>query len=188
MIKSLFYTFICILFIAPVNFFGQRTTTNNLQERIQTKQGIVLLKNDRNLIPIQHLDQTKIALISNLSSKNYIEELLGKYAKITRFNFRSIISLTTEQKQLNGYSAHIIALHNSADLLNLKKLQLSQSKIIIAFSINVLIEFLNSNIDYQALIFAPNSNQLHQEVTAQLIFGGIAATGKLKNSYSSIYQ
>ena len=188
MIKSLFYTFFCIIFIAPVNFFGQRTATNNLQERIHTKQDIVLLKNDRNLIPIQYLDQTKISLISNLSSKNYIEELLGKYAKITRFNFRSIISSTTEQKQLNGYSAHIIALHNSTDLLNLKKLQLSQSKIIIAFSIKVLIEFLNSNIDYQALIFSPNSNQLHQEVSAQLIFGGIAASGKLKNSYSSIYQ
>ena len=190
MIKNLFYSFYFLLFIFvySINSFGQEKKSNNLRERTRAKQSIVLVKNERRLIPLQHLEKVKITLISNIITTNYIEEMLEKYAKITRFNLGTITVNFGQKNQLSKQTIHIIPLYNTADINNLIQLPFSENKIIIAFSKKILTELLASKVLYNVLIFTPNASQLSQEYVAQLIFGGIAASGKLKKRISVNYQ
>lgn len=189
MIKSDFLKTSYFLFLIMCSFSlpSQRISKNNLQERKLTEQRIVLLKNESNSIPIQHLESSKIALLSNLVSKNYIEETLEKYAKITRFNFDTTLASPSEKEQLSTYTVIIVALHTTTDVRNLRALKLPENKIIIAFSRKIATEFLSTKEKYSALLFTPDSNQLSQEYSAQLIFGGIAAKGKLQNTLSPLF-
>ncbi|MDG2195004.1 MAG: serine hydrolase [Polaribacter sp.] len=178
----------CLFFVVcSFNSLGQQFFKDNVQERKLTEQGIVLLKNDHNSVPIQHLENSKIALLSNLISKNHIEETLEKYAKITRFNFNTTLSYPSEKKQLSAYTIIIVALHTTTDVQNLSALELPQNKIIVAFSQKIATEFLSTKEKHSALIFTKNSNQLSQEYSAQLIFGGIAAKGKLQSTLGSFF-
>lgn len=189
MIKALVLKLSCFLFLIMCSFsvLAQQISKNNLQERRLTEQRIVLLKNDSNIIPVQDLKSSKIALLSNLVSKNYIEEALEKYAKITRFNFNSVITSPTEKEQLNAYAIIIVALHSTNDIRNLKELQLPENKIVITFSKKITTEFLSAKEKHSALLFSQDSNQLSQEYSAQLVFGGIAAKGKLQNTFSPVF-
>jgi len=136
------------LVVYSFNIYGQQIFKNNLQERKLTEQGIVLLKNDHNSVPIQHLENSKIALLSNLVSKNYMEEALEKYAKITRFNFDTALNSAVEKKQLSAYTIIIVALHTTADVRNLSALELPENKIIVAFSKKIATEFLSTSLDF----------------------------------------
>lgn len=176
------------LVVYSFNIYGQQIFKNNLQERKLTEQGIVLLKNDHNSVPIQHLENSKIALLSNLVSKNYMEEALEKYAKITRFNFDTALNSAVEKKQLSAYTIIIVALHTTADVRNLSALELPENKIIVAFSKKIATEFLSTKENHKALIFTENSKQLSQEYSAQVIFGGIAAKGKLQRALGSFFS
>jgi len=190
MINSFYFKVYCFLFLIICNtsLIAQHTQKTDLQTRQKVFQNIVLLKNNQNSIPIEHLESAKIALISNLVSKNYLQETLEKYAKISRFNFNTIIDSSSEKRTLNTQTIAIIALYTINDIQRLKQINFSQKKIILVFSNAVLTAFLATKIKHNVLIFIPDSKQVSQELVAQLIFGGIAAKGKLQNTFSSFYK
>lgn len=176
---SLRNTCFLLLLIFSINTFSQ----SELATRYKVEKELVLLKNEKSIIPIKHLESSNIALIRNTNSINYIEEMLEKYAQISRYNFDEFITTVTNTSQLKNYSTLIIALYNSSDVAALSKINIDNTIIVIAFSEAVLKEFLASKSTYNALILAQNSDRISEEYSAQIIFGGLAAKGVLNTSF-----
>ena len=156
-----------------------------LEQRLQTEKSMVLLKNDEEIIPIQQLESTDIAVLSNTRSTDYFGSQLDKYAKITHFNLQKVSADTSLKATLNSYNLIIVALYNLDDIHHLQRLQIGKTIIAIAFTKKVISDFLKSQQNYDALVYVPHSGRLSQEYAAQLLFGGIAATGKLLDSIAT---
>ncbi len=178
----------CLLFsIASFSILAQELPNNNLTKRKQLEQSIVLLKNKTTTIPIKQLEKSNIAIISNPIAQSYFEKQLDAYANITHFNLKEMSTSSTKRKQLNTYNTIIIALYSNHDINDLKQLQFPKFQTVITFTKEVLTNFLNTPQKYDALIYSPTTLPISQEYTAQLLFGGIAAKGKLQNTFSPKY-
>ncbi len=171
--------FLISLCIYSINTFSQNNLQNTLALRNHIEQNIVLLKNDKNSIPIRHLENSNITLLSDIHSQNYFGKMLANY---TNFKY-----LNRTKEKFKKSAIIIFPLFSSNDVNRLHQLDIQQKLIVIAFSKEILIAFLSSNKKHDALIYTPGFNQLSQEYTAQLIFGGIAAQGKLQQGISSDY-
>jgi len=165
-------------------------------------QTTVLLNNSGYLIPLQNLDQLKIASIhfSNSYAAGF-DSLLNKYSKVAAFNGNDytglpagqagIKSLDNLSSDLKWYNTLIVQL-NEADLSN-----------------PLIIDFINSNQKFKhvvvALFGSGNALAKLSNVTApiiwterispvsafysaQAIFGGVAITQKLSKDISSVYK
>jgi len=182
-IKLTCFLLFCIQGIAIAQQVSKDYLQNNLTERKQIEQNIVLLKNEANLIPIQHLEKTNIAIINNSNSPDYFGKMLDKYDNITHLNYNKTIT----KKKLDTYNIVIFPLSSIEDITNLNQIKTDKNEIIITFSEEVLTAFLTTDKKYNVLIYVPNFNQISQEYAAQLIFGGILVQGKLQKAFSSSY-
>jgi CubicO group peptidase (beta-lactamase class C family) len=164
------------------------------EERLVEKS-TVLLNNGAYLIPLQNLDELKIASVhfSNLYATGF-DSLLNKYSKVPSFNgnnYSGAKSLDDLSFDLKLYNTLVVQL-NDADLNN-----------------PIVINFINSNQKIKNVVIAlfGSSNALAKlnKVTvpiiwcdrvspvsafysAQAIFGGVAITQKLKRNISLVYR
>ena len=150
---------------------------DKLMIRKQIENQIVLLENKQQFVPILHLENEKIALISN-NSLSFFEKMLMNYAQI--------FTIKKETKN-KTYTTVIYPIFSLEHVKKIPQKLSFKKRIIVVFSEDVLITLLKNKFSFDVLIFAPNFTQLSQEYTAQLIFGGIAAKGKLHQKISSKY-
>lgn len=159
------------------------------------EQSTVLLNNAAYLIPLQNLDQLKIASIhfTNQYATNF-DSLLNKYTKVTAINgsdYTGIKSLGDLSFDLKLYNTLIVQL-NDADLNNPLIINFINSNrkvknVIVALfgSSNALIKLNNTSIP---IIWAERVSPVSAFYSAQAIFGGVAVTQKLKKTLSMVYQ
>ncbi len=168
------------------------------------KASITVLKNNKELIPIQHLESTKIAsLMVGSSSLTPFQRMLGNYTRMKHFQIG--IKDDPEQLQsiledLKGYDLVIVGISGLDDrrydqygpgkeierIVN--HLQPDKRCIITVFGNPYALEYLEGIENSDGLIITYQDSPLVQELTAQLIFGGFGASGRLPVSVKSKFS
>lgn len=159
------------------------------------EQSTVLLNNAAYLIPLQNLDQLKIASIhfTNMYANNF-DSLLNKYTKVTAVNgkdYTGIKNLDDLSFDLKLFNTLIVQL-NDADLNNPLIINFINSNkkvknVIVALfgTSNSLIKLNNTSVP---IIWTERVSPVSAFYSAQAIFGGVAITQKLKKTLSLVYQ
>ena len=183
--KILYIKYIlAVVILIGFSLYAQNTvkkgSKTKLQIRYEIENTIVLLKNDTNSVPIQNLGKTKIAVITSLPKDNAFEKMLDNYANISHFTDSSL-SGNELFKKLETFDIVILGYIPSDKTIGLKQLFKLNNLIFVYFDKPQNISLNKLNINSSTVIYTPNSDTISQEYTAQLIFGGIGAKGKLKN-------
>ena len=181
--KNIFYlkSILSIIILIGFSSNAQNTTKTKLQIRYKIENNIVLLKNDTNSVPIQNLGKTKIAVITSLPKNNAFEKMLDKYAYIYHFTDSSF-SENELFKKLETFDIVILGYVSYDKTRGLRHLFKLNNLIFVYFDKPQNTYSSKLNINSSTVIYTPNSNTISQEYTAQLIFGGIGAKGKLKKN------
>lgn len=175
---------------------AQEPHTKNLalvnEERLIEKS-TVLLNNEQQLIPLRNLDQAKIASVHfGYTYSSAFDSLLNKYASVQSFNgnqYTGINSLNNLSDDLKQYNTIIVEV-TDAEINNSRLLGFINSNkklknvIVVLFGDGkALAAFDSIN---PPLIWSEKQSSLSAEYTAQLIFGGVAATQKLTKDFSAM--
>ncbi|HTL82695.1 MAG TPA: glycoside hydrolase family 3 N-terminal domain-containing protein [Bacteroidia bacterium] len=160
------------------------------------EQAITILKNDNNILPFTNLDTTKIAALAVGGSDSIVfQARLSVYAAVTPFH----ISRNAKQPEIDSAVAHlskyncvILSLHGISqlpknnfgvgdpDVKLIDTLCKSGKKVIVdvfgpAYSLNSL-----PGIEKCSAVVLSYENQDYlEDLSAQIIFGGVGASGKL---------
>lgn len=165
-------------------------------------QSTVLLNDPSYLIPLQNLDQQKIASVHFSSPYAAgFDSLANKYSKVTSFNGNDYPGLPAGQagtKTLDDLSADlkwyntVIVQLNDADLSNPQLLNFITSNQKIKNVIIALFGNSNSLVKLGGItapiLWCSRVSPVTAFCSAQAIFGGIAVTEKLKSNLSPVFK
>ena len=155
----------------------------------------VLLNNQNQLVPIKNLDQQKIASVHfNFENTLVFDSLLNKYAKVSSFDAAAYGSPKTLDNlvfDLKFYTTVIVQLNkqdleNPALMLFLSTINQQKNLIVACFGATQLPASFNTL--KTVLVWSPVNSPVAANYAAQLIFGGVGATQKLKTSIAAKYQ
>jgi CubicO group peptidase (beta-lactamase class C family) len=194
----LFLSTIPLLGLALVLGISQTVSSAEveLKKRQQIEAALTLLENKNNLIPLNRLDTLKIAALSvGESNPTEFQQMLANYMKVDFFNLSNGFTsadLDELKLKLNGFNLITVGIHTEMQSSEMVKLMnyLNQKKIavITLFYQPTVLESLKSLGKPAALIMAFDNDSLTQNLSAQLIFGGIGASGKLPAQIGTIYS
>ena len=159
------------------------------------EQSTVLFNNSSYLIPLQNLDQLKIASIhfSGLYTTGF-DSLLNKYEKVVPFNgndYTGVKSLDNLSADLKWYNTLIIQL-NEADVANplilgfiANNQKIKNVIISLSGSAGALVKLSNITAP---IIWTEKVSPVSAYYSAQAIFGGVAITKKLSREVSPLFK
>jgi CubicO group peptidase (beta-lactamase class C family) len=169
-----------LLLFTASNILGQETEYLTL--RSQALQNTTLLENQNDLIPLRRLDTLHIAAVSvGVRSVTPFQSMVANYIPVDYFNIPindtdSLVIKTL--RKLKSYNLVLISVHGNIIAAD----QLAKSigpKSIITFFCDTASFIEMQNIESLAVITSFRNDELHQELAAQLIFGGVSAHGRL---------
>lgn len=166
-----------------------------VNEERQVQNSTVLLNNASYLVPLQGLENLKAASI-HFSYQYYTEfdSLLNKYSKVDTFNgndyLTGIKNITNLALDLKWYNTLIIQLapgdvNNPQVISFIRQNQKLKNIVIALFGSGSSLSKLN-DIDVP-VIWCERVSPVSADVSAEALFGGIAVTQKLQQTYSSRY-
>ena len=188
--KSLFTAGTVLLFLLFGSFKSGLSSYNNRINNYSKKPGPlspVLLNNQFGIIPFKDLSQRKIASI-NIGSPYFIEfdDMLRNYADVKSYDFNSVKNLIN----LNSFNTLIIQVtpqsllvQETIDFIN--QIQINREVIIAGFGNVSSLQTLN-NLN-NPVLWNPQFTSLAAEHSAQIIFGGEEALGRLNYQVSFKY-
>ena len=159
------------------------------------ENSVTLLRNTKNLIPLTNLDTLKIASVSiGTTGNDKFREVLGYYVPVKNFSLAkepTQSQLDTLLKKLRDYNLVIIGVSGTTEprkdfgitkqTINFIKRVNYQSKTILSIFANPyslqLFDTVADSTD--AIIMAYENNAYLMNLSAQMIFGGTTAKGKL---------
>ena len=166
-----------------------------VNEEKLVEKSTVLLNNASYLIPLQNLEQLKVASIhfSHVYARNF-DSLLNKYTKVTSYNgsdYTGMKSLDDLSSDLKFYNTLVVQV-NDADLNNplllnfINTNQKVKNVIVALFGTSVgLAKLTNTAVP---VISCQRVNPVSAFYSAQAIFGGVAITQKLTRYVSPVYN
>ncbi len=168
---------------------------NYVAEERLVQNSTVLLNNAKYMIPLQKLEDLKIASVhfTNQYSTAF-DSLLNKYTKVQAFDgstYTGVKNLTNLANDLKWYNTIILQV-NDADLNNtaligfINTTQKTKSVIIAAFGNGALLTKLNDVT--VPVIWSERVSVVSASYAAQAIFGGVSITQKLTKTYSPVYS
>lgn len=185
----------CFIAVLSLSACAQshRDNTERLKYIHQAVSHTVLLNNATNVIPFTKLAEKKIASI-NLGFKHQaaFDSLLNKYAQVTRIyaaGDSATNALLDIEDNLKYYNTIVVALsneQNSIKYLSLLSSLAQRKKLVLAY-------FGNGNqlgvFNHLAvpIAFCTDTTQIAATTVPQQLFGGIAFTQILQQSYSPIF-
>jgi len=196
--RSRVYLFIVLGFILFDSACAQNQTFTGqayVNEERLVERSTVLLNNGAYFIPLQNVDQLKIASIhfSNLYAAGF-DSLLNKYTRVATIDgnyYSGIKNLDNLSTDLKWYNTLIIQL-SEADLSNpllagfIASNQKIKNVIIALFgSSNALVKLNNVAVP---VIWSERATPVSAFFAAQAIFGGVAITQKLNSNFSPVYK
>lgn len=158
-------------------------------------KSITLLKNTGDLIPYKNLENKKLASVAiGGEPNNYFQKKLKSYADVTAMHLPK--DATDEQvKQilikLESYSEVIVSFHKPSRSPSrhfgvseraqqiLGKIALNKSVTLVSFTSPYVFNWIKETSKCNAVVVAYNEKVTTQEITAQLLFGGVGASGKV---------
>ncbi|WP_423148604.1 serine hydrolase domain-containing protein [Rubrolithibacter danxiaensis] len=177
----------------PSTHVSNQKWVSNIRE---AELATVLLNNQPAIIPLRDLQSKKVASVNLSASFNTVfDSILNKYAKADVFSALSFNASPVQLNLLNGdlkfYNTIIVqvtdaGLNNPAIMSFIKDMEKNRQLILV----------LNGNVSSLAnldsinspIIWSAKESAEQAQVSAQLIFGGLAASGKLKQSASLKYK
>jgi CubicO group peptidase (beta-lactamase class C family) len=204
--KKLIVIFVVFVSVAFLFFIAlakrqENPYQNYLKDRRNAQNSIVVIKNESNCLPITKIDKHSFASLNlGETNQNEFTQRLDKYAKIDHFSLgfnQKKEDIEQLVKKLKKYNTVFISFYAdeanqkngiSKKWISLFKLIGKNSKIVFTlFGDNKLILDFGNLSNYQAVILAQKTNSLNQELSAEIIFGGTKAIGKLKDSINEYY-
>ncbi len=171
------------------------TTDRQLLNRKLVENALTLVKNNDSLIPFKNLADVKFACVSiGDGTPTVFQDYLLRYAKVDKFNISKNASesefnqLTT---RLQDYDYIIIGVHKtkkysvstygitSQSINFIDNLANSKNIILDIFGPPYALKRFNNLSKVQAILMSYEDSDLSQELSAQLLFGGIKAKGFL---------
>ena len=173
---------------------AQNAGKKYVKEEEKVAKSIVLLNNDKYLVPLRELETLKIASV-NFSGK-YVagfDSMLNKYSKVQSFKGNDYLhkNINTLSEDLKLFNTIIIQL-DDADLSNPKILNFittnqTLKNIIVAFNGKGK-ELTKLNDVIAPLIWTDEKTKVAALYSAQAIFGGVAIANKLTSNRGPRYQ
>lgn len=174
-----------------------------LLNRKLSEASLTVLQNKNDLLPLKNLEKLKIACLSiGEEGVNEFQKTLELYTKLDCFSVNKLEGVKNDSllDTLRQYNTIIVSIHKS-NLSPWKKytIEAETKDMISNLTLKnkvILTVFANpySLIDFPAiekvngLIMAYQNSTYAKETTAQLIFGGIGANGKLPISISTKFR
>lgn len=170
---------------------------NDLLYEELAENAITVVKNDLDVVPINNLENKKIAYVPfGTDSGDAFYEQLKLYSKVDKVS----IETSTDLSKLNGYNQIIIGYHTSNDSpwktfkmdVSTKKfintIAQKHNSLLACFSKPYALNDLKANDYLNGIIVSYQNSTIFQEKTAQLIFGAVAAKGKLPVSIGAYFN
>jgi len=176
---------------------------NELIARKIYESAITAVWNNDDILPLKELDTLKIATLAIGSPEiNSFQSMLSNYCKIDHFNMLNTFSdkkAASIIKKLSAYNLIIVGIHNtniypyknfgitkqSVDFIN--KIARNKNVILSLFASPYSLEQFPDIGKYAAVLLGYQDNKISNEITAQIIMGGINARGALPVTASDIY-
>lgn len=178
-----------LLMVLFAGFSGQLPSTEpaaKVNFAKHTQQTSVLLNNAGGIIPLINLKQRKIATINIGTPYSYaFNSMLRNYAPVEQFTFGNIT-----KNQLQPYTTLIIQVTAESlikpETINYILEAQEQKEVILAgYGNPASLQFLTSIT--APIIWSPDNTTIAADNSAQLIFGGIAATNHLTQAAGPSY-
>lgn len=183
----------------PVNTTGLQSRLNStysewLIQRLN-EEGITLLKNTDDVVPVKGLEKKRIAVLS-LGSDNYtdFQQTLGLYAKMDFF----ALPLKAKEKQvsdvfkkLESYDLIICGIHSHRieSYTQLRQLAAKKELHLSFFTSPYLIQKFGSMINSaKSVIMAYEDTEYSEIAAAQIIMGGVPAKGRLPITIAGLFD
>ena len=168
---------------------------NFLAEKL-TKASLTLLRNEENVLPLKGLGKTKIASLSiGANQRTEFQHYLDRYSPMDHFIFPkegSIEDINALNESLSDHQVILVGIHGlgiregrndfgiSPEMVTLLRSLIEQHTVIVSVFGNVYSLGKIQGLENAAgVIAAYQETPLTQDLTAQMIFGGIGASGKL---------
>ncbi|MFB1040895.1 MAG: glycoside hydrolase family 3 N-terminal domain-containing protein [Polaribacter sp.] len=171
---------------------------DELLHRELVKNSLTLLKNENNNVPIRNLEKQKIAYVKlGAAENNSFVNMLKKYAKVTVVSDTNLDGLITK---LKPYNYVIIGFHKSnlhpwksykmsnKELVWLQEIAKEKTVVLDVFTSPYSLLKIKSFTNIESVIVSYQNSKLSQEISAQLLFGAIAAKGKLPVSIGTEFK
>lgn len=161
-----------------------------------TGANTILLKNRSRMIPLKALEKRKIASINTGSDYSIsFDSLSGKYAAVKSFKSADYRSDSTDLDNLSGdlkfYNTLIVQVTsqslNDPEVIRFIADNQKRKEVIIA-GFGDLNSLKNLNNVIGPVVWSTDYSPAAAGHSAQLIFGGVGSTNKLKNTISSSYR
>ena len=158
------------------------------------ENSVTLLANKKNIIPLQNLDTVRAACVMiGAKQDNKFREMLSMYAPIKYFSLPAdsrSAERDTLRKKLLDYNLVIVGIAGTLnnpdrnfgiDIGNIGFIKniLKEHKVIVDVFANSYALALLDSVDADAIIVSYENNEYQMSLSAQLIFGGISARGRL---------
>ncbi len=163
------------------------------------QNAITVVKNNNATLPIKDLELKNIAYVEmGDSSGDTFLKKLKKYNKITPVSDNNLDGLIRKLKQFNLV---IIGFHKSnstpwkpykftnKELVWLQEIARTNEVVLNVFSKPYTLDAIKSFSNFESVVVGYQNSRVAQELTAQILFGALSATGKLPVSISnSMYK
>jgi len=189
-----------------------------LVKRKMIEASITLLENQNEIIPLKRLDTLKVACLAvGVTDETPFQSMLSKYTKTDNFFLPEQFTadeLKAVKEKLKGYNLVVAGLHlyesktrHSMQVGNMQKVRPQRpygltdgtedllsylsndiKSIVVFYSSPYALAEVKSFSPPAGLVMAYQNDSLVQELTAQLICGGIGASGKLPVSLGNYYK
>lgn len=157
-------------------------------------EAITVLKNEDSILPLKQISQKKVAVLSiGDDLDNDFQQMLSRYDNVAHFSIgrRSTASQVQQvYKKLNAYDLIICSVHTIRipESLALRELALKKDLIYAFFTLPYTCkEYKRSIANAKAVVLGYESTPLAKKYTAQVIYGGIGAKGKLPVMIPDLY-
>lgn len=187
------------------NLYEDLNTPNaELINRKLTEASLTLLQNKNDILPLQNLDSAKIASLSlGYKGLSIFQQTLSNYASVKHFGVEkdakapAFDTLLSQLKNYNPIIVHINNTNNKPDkdfgltpqVLAMLKAIIKEHKVIVNVSANPYILAKMDSIQFaDAVIMSYENSDYSESYSAQLIFGGVGATGKLPVTASQYFK
>ncbi|WP_031526840.1 glycoside hydrolase family 3 N-terminal domain-containing protein [Dyadobacter crusticola] len=166
-----------------------------LINRLLTEKALTVLKNDNNLLPLRDLDTLKIASISlGADTITTFQKTLGLYTTVDHFFVPAKATdaqIAAVKANLKNYNLLLVGVHLGSispktnygltEPMNavLQELIATNKAVVSVFGNPYSLNKIEKAANAKALVMAYQLTPYTQDISAQLIFGAIPASGKL---------
>jgi len=175
----------------------------NLTRRLLHEQSLTLLRNNRQLLPLQRLDTLKIAVVSiGKTSETEFQKMSAQYKNVDFFNLREYATpQETERliKLLSTYNLLICGIHNLSlspagrygtdpSIADFIKKTATKKRIMVLLGNPYALNDIPGIEKTDALLVTYQENRITEELSAQAIFGAVDVNGRLPVNVNAFFK